>query len=740
MNEKQHRISKAYSQQEAFLAGLDAISKNNHATALNLLNTARNLGPPNPNILFNLGNLNLFQGEPELAILYYSEAANLTPNNPSIQNNLSTAYLRCKKFDQAEKAAKKATILKPDFAEAWNSLGNAQQAKKNIINAIQAFKKALGINSEFVAAKINLGHIYLQLNQPSKSLELFESACSNKGHQTEIYNGIALSYQELGDMKSAIKFFQQAIKSNPKHTNSIGNLANLHQKIGQNSKALFLFENAVSLNPFDAKLLLNYGHTLMNLGKNSEAQLIYEKAFLLNTDSKEPVPYLFHSKLHNCNWKNYKKYTKILVQEVNNTESGTYIPPFALANTNSDPSVRYKAAKKAAEFISSKYYIEKNNKIKIIKDSKKLNIGYVSPDFREHSLGETFALLLSAHNKNKFNFFGYTSQTNTDNITKSLIKDFHKYTNLSKTSLAKSVDTIKKDNIDILIDLAGHTRGNNLNIFAQEPAPIQAHYLGYGTTIGAKYISWLISDKIHSPPQLHKFCNESIVLLPNSFMPASANKKISRIEKSKRNSFNLPDDTIVFANFNSSYKFNPTSFKSWMNILKNCKDSVMWLQVSSNSAKKHLQEEALTHGISPKRLLFADRVNRTEHLQRLSLADIALDTFPHNGGVTTIDALLAGIPVINIIGENHSQRTGASILSAADLNELITNSIEDYESLAISLANDNKKLQTIKSKILYHSIKSSLFDIKSLSKSLETAYLKIYECWQRNHKPDHIEI
>ena len=181
--------------------------------------------------------------------------------------------------------------------------------------------------------------------------------------------------------------------------------------------------------------------------------------------------------------------------------------------------------------------------------------------------------------------FGYTSQIDSDGITKSLIKNFHKYTNLSKTSLAESVNIIEKDNIDILIDLAGHTRGNNLNIFAQKPAPIQAHYLGYGTTIGANYIPWLISDKVHSPPELQKFCNESFVLLPNSFMPASANIKIISIEKSKRKNFFLPDNTTVFANFNSSYKFNPTSFKSWMNILKNCKDSVIWLQVSYDSAK-----------------------------------------------------------------------------------------------------------------------------------------------------------
>jgi predicted O-linked N-acetylglucosamine transferase (SPINDLY family) len=325
-------------------------------------------------------------------------------------------------------------------------------------------------------------------------------------------------------------------------------------------------------------------------------------------------------------------------------------------------------------------------------------------------------------------------------IRRRLEKAFDRFVDVCDRSDHEVALLARRYEIDIAVDLSGHTDGARPGILARRAAPIQVAYLGYPGTLGAEYIDYLIGDPTVIPPEHQSHYSEKIVYLPHSYLPNDSTRPIDTTPT--REQEGLPPDGFVFCCFNASYKLSPETFSSWMRILARVDRSVLWLSsLTDSAAAGNLEREARRCGIDPRRLIFAQRApSSSQHLARLKLADIFLDTLPYNAHASSIDALWAGVPVLTRIGRSFAGRVAASLLRSIELPELVTTSIQQYEGLAVELATNPTLLAEIKQRLANNRLTTPLFDSRSFVRHLESAYTMIFERYHAGLSPDHIYV
>ena len=441
--------------------------------------------------------------------------------------------------------------------------------------------------------------------------------------------------------------------------------------------------------------------------------------------------------MHLCNLDNFSSDLLQLIKKTNNGEKAT--TPFSLLTMIDDPGIH----KKSAEIYSNDKYLKSNifPKIPHYHRHKKIRIGYFSPDFKNHPVAYLTAELYEIHDRQKFEIhafsFGVEIKDKINIRIRNGVDHFHDVHAMSDRDIVKLARSLE---IDIAIDLAGSTGMARTNIFAMSVAPIQVSYLGYNGTMGSSYMNYVIADHIVIPDNQKQYYSEKIVYLPNSYMPNDSKIKMSE-KVFIREDFGLPKDGFVFCCFNNLYKISPSTFARWMRILSKVDGSVLWLSSGNNTAMNNLKKEAKKNGIDENRLIFAERVPLMEdHLSRIKLADLFLDTLPFNAHATASDALRMGLPVLTCKGKAFAGRVAASLLNAVELPEMITTTQEQYESVAVELANNPEKLKIIKEKLIDNLPTSPLFNTSLYVQHLEAAYSKMYERYQNKINTDDVEI
>ncbi|ABM78772.1 Hypothetical protein P9303_20301 [Prochlorococcus marinus str. MIT 9303] len=360
-----------------------------------------------------------------------------------------------------------------------------------------------------------------------------------------------------------------------------------------------------------------------------------------------------------------------------------------------------------------------------ISNNKKIHIGYFSSDFYDHATLHLISKLFELHDKAVFKIYAYSIGSNpSDHYTYHLVSNVEVFRDIHLVDDQSAVSIVRKDNLDIAIDLNGYTKGNRFSIFANRIAPIQINYLGYPGSTGAECIDYLIADKVVIPERFEKYYSEKILYLPNSFQ-FNHDRREQNHPTLRRSDFGLPESSFVFVCFCANYKITPSVFNVWMRLLKQVDDSVLWLYRSNKWAEINLRRQAESRDIDPERLIFAGRLPLNKHLARHSLADLFLDTFNVNAHTTASDALLAGLPLLTLAGKSFTSRVAASLLVTLNLPELITYTIKDYEEKALMIALDPKLNRRLHEKLKLSIKESALFKPELTTKSLEDIYKEL---------------
>jgi predicted O-linked N-acetylglucosamine transferase (SPINDLY family) len=435
-------------------------------------------------------------------------------------------------------------------------------------------------------------------------------------------------------------------------------------------------------------------------------------------------------------WENFDNQKNLMLGKIDTNEK--VVLPFPLLSIADTPSKHRVCAE---TYIQDKF--PQNNKLGIIPKRIKQNrirLGYYSADFYIHPVAFLIAELIETHNKEKFETIAFSFGPDIkDQMRNRLSNAFDKFIDVRNKTDNEIALLSRRLEIDIAIDLVGYTSKNRTGIFSYRVAPIQINYLGYPGTMGANYIDYIIADKTLIPAKSNKFYSEKIIYLPNSYQANDRTRLISDKQFTKA-ALGLPENGFVFACFNNNYKILPSTFDLWCKILVKVEGSVLWLLDDNPIAKKNLIKEAVARGIDSTRVVFAERIELSEHLARHRQADLFLDTFPYNAHTTASDALWAGLPVLTLMGESFASRVAASLLTAIDLPELITSSQEHYEALAIELATNPAKLKEIKTKLESNRLTTPLFDTPRFTKHLEDAYTKMCKRYHADLPPEHIYI
>ncbi len=356
--------------------------------------------------------------------------------------------------------------------------------------------------------------------------------------------------------------------------------------------------------------------------------------------------------------------------------------------------------------------------------SGKIRIGYLSNDFHDHATALLLVEVIERHDRTRFEIVAYSyGKDDGRGMRQRLERAFDRFVDIRHESIAESSDAINRDGVDILVDLKGFTRHTRTEILSFRPAPIQVNYLGFPGTLGGSLCDYIVTDRFLTPPSVASEFSEAFAYMPDTYQPHG--RQTPPGPPPTRSQVGLPEEGFVFCCFNQSHKVTPAIFDRWCSLLSHCPGSVLWL-LHDRTAIGNLRNAAMMRGVVPQRLIFAEHVSQQEHLARLQLADLALDTLPYNSHTTASDALWAGVPLVTCPGETFASRVAGSLLQAVGLPELITEDLTEYFSLAYCLATEPTRLAQVKAKLLDNRLTTALFDVERYTRHLERLYEQMW--------------
>jgi len=625
------------------------------------------------------------------AIEPLSKAARLDPKNQDLLTNLAKAQFAGDLYLDAAKTFEKLNLLIPNNPLILTDMGTAYGKLRQYEKAALCYDRAIQLDPNYFLAWSNQGNLLADQGQPD----------------------------------DAIHCYQKALHQNPNYPEAWTNLGNAFFDLGRFAEACEAHDKAISLNQNYAEAWYNKGNTLTALKQEESAFNHYSRAFEINPRLPLLLGQFLHSLCINCDWEKFEWLNSQALMEVAAGKAAAH--PFVMLQTKAGPALQKQAAE---AFIRTRIPSVNPMQIPVTAggNEKKLRIGYFSTDFRNHPVGILMENVIQLHDRSKFDVFGYFLNKKTDDSTEiSLRKAFDKSFDIFGINEVHAHQLILEHDLDIAIDLNGHTTGARTGIFARKVSPVQVSYLGYAGTSGASFYDYLIADLVVAPLDHQDYYSEKLVHLPHSFFPADA--RIAREDFGSlptRQSQGLPEVGFVYSCFNNSYKITPPIYSLWMGLLKEIPNSVLWLTKPSELAMRNLRKNAQDLGVNPERIIFAERVpSRADHLNRLRLIDLFIDTPYYGAHTTAADALWAGAPVLTRLGDTFASRVAASQLSALGMGELIVNTEDEYREKALQLAKNPDLLKQLRLKQEANRLQTPLFNTTQYVKDLEALYLSM---------------
>ena len=650
---------------------------------------ARN--PANANYPYNLGVALQSQSAYEPAAAAYREAIRLSPRFSAAYNNLGTVLKELGQFDAAIECYQVALQLRPDSAEAYYNIGVVESARGRDDQALAAYTEALKRQPNYVRALVNFGGLIERRGRLDEALACYDRVLALEPELPLGHFSRANILRHKNDYMGAVAEYQEAIRLKPDYGDAYNNLAVAFSDLGQPDSSLKCCQKGLQVAPQLTALYSNEAIALFAQGRGEEALAARRKAMALRPDDPGE-----HS--------NY-------VYDLN------FVPGYDAATVFSE---HLKWAALHAEPLTAQAAPHPPS----VDPVRRLKVGYVSPYFRVHAVNYFTEPVLLSHDHSQFEIFCYSDVLRGDATTQRLRGAADCWRDVYGLSDEDLAQLVRKDQIDILVDLTGHIGYNRLPAFARKPAPIQVTYIGYQNTTGMTAMDYRLTDAQADPPGMtDPFYTEKLVRLAPAFFCYRPPDDAPPVSPSPA----LERGYVTFGSFNKFAKVTPAVIAAWLNILRRVPDSrLVVLAYRGGFVENRLHVAAASKGIDPLRIELFDKQNHADYMRLIAEVDVALDPFPFNGHTTTCDAAWMGVPVVTLAGETYVTRFGSSVHVNVGLNDWIARSVDEYLEIAVQKASDTAALSALRGALRERMAASPLLDFAGFTRSLEAAYRQMW--------------
>jgi predicted O-linked N-acetylglucosamine transferase (SPINDLY family) len=520
--------------------------------------------------------------------------------------------------------------------------------------------------------------------------------------------------------------YRQALELHPGFPPARLNLGHLLERRGDGAGALAewaqVIADTASGSDSDLELRLhalnNSARLLESLKRYPEAEAMMRRSLELRPKQYDVIQHYVHVRQRQCAWPWYEP-----VGEVTPNDLLVGTSPLAMMSVTDDPAVQLMAAMRFVHERVPKPPAKPLHS-QMPPRSGRIRIGYLSGDLHHHAVGLLTPELFELHDRSRFEVhaFCWTPESNSPQRQR-ILRAVDHHVRLAGVDDFTAARLIAQAGIDVLVDLQGITQGARPAILGHRPAPVQVGYLGLPGTSALPGVDWMIADRFAMPEALLPYCTEKPIYLPHCYQVSDRQREVA--PRPLRATYGLPEDAFVYCSFNNNFKFTDEMFDAWMRILRQVPGSVLWLLADNDTARANMLARAATHGVEPARLIFAPRVSPAEYLARFQLADLVLDTFPYNAGTTASDALWMGTPIVTRAGRTYISRMAGSLLNAVGLPDLVTDSLADYEKLAVDLGRQPLRVASYKRYLAEHGRQTPLFDIPRIVRDIEAEFERL---------------
>jgi predicted O-linked N-acetylglucosamine transferase (SPINDLY family) len=684
--------------------------------AIESFDTAIAINPCDMAALANRGDAQRLLGRSSDALESYGTALKLAPRDPLLHYSRAFVHQQLGNVEEALSGYARAIALKPEYPEALYNQGILLEQVDRPEAALGSYERALIQHPAFPEALHRAGLVLQKLGRFSESLVQFEKAIALRPDFAEAKSNLGNVLRTLNRHDAALQCYADALALKPDYAEALNNRGIALLDLRQFQQALDQFDRAIAIDSGYASAYYNRGNSLRELKRLDDAIASYETAYALDRNHPYVIGALAGAALFACDWERTEQFVRTLPGILDRRD--VHIPPLVLLGYSDDSALHRKCAERAIAIMTPNAARE----VPPCHNHQRPRVVYLSCDFNQHATSYLIAGLLEHHDRNNFEIFAVSCGPNDrSDLRKRIEAAVEHFVEAHAMSDAEVAHYLKEREIDIAIDLDGHTVGARLGILSTRPCPVQMTYLGYPATTGASFIDYIIGDGVVTPLEHQHHFTERIFQLPVCYQPSTAHRAVAAA-RPERAANCLPADAVVFCCFNNSWKITNVIFAVWMRILERVPGSVLWLLGDNELAVRNLRKEAARAGVDPDRLIFARRAPLAEHLARHRCADIFLDTFPYNAHTTANDALFMGVPVVTMMGRSFASRVAASQLNVVGLPELITEDAATYENVAFKLATDVEYLNALRKRLASDAAKE-LFDEVRMARDIENLFL-----------------
>jgi predicted O-linked N-acetylglucosamine transferase (SPINDLY family) len=709
--------------------GIVKAQQQKHAEAERSISAALRIRPQSSEALSSLGNVLSAAKRHEEAIAAFDRAVALDRQNVGAWLNRGNALSGAKRYEEALASYDRALSLTPGNAAVHHNRGSILRELGRGEEALESIEQALALAPGYVAAYNSRGMVLIELGRFEEALANCRKAIELKPDYADAYHTMGGAFFALQRYGEAVRSYEKALAVKPDFVDAWVGAGDALHELGR-LEAVNAYEKALAINPEIAKAWFGLGNVFFELRRFDDALAAYDRALAIGPDLKFGASVRLLAKLPLCDWRGFDAQARQILSGVRSGDAVCL--PFALTIISSTPADQLRAAKlyiqDACPATKPFWRGEKYS-------HDRIRLAYLSADFHSHATAFLMAGMFEHHDRSRFETtaLSYGPHVESD-MRRRLQGSFDRFFDVRAQADWDVAVLIRRLEIDIAVDLKGLTGRARTGILARRAAPIQVSYLGYPGTMGADYIDYIIADRWIIPEQDRQWYSEKVVHLPDSYQANDSKRRIAD-RTPTRVEAGLLQTGFVFCSFNATYKIAPDIFSIWMRLLRAIDGSVLWLIEENAAAVDNLRREATEAGVSAERLIFAPKINNDAHLARHRLADLFLDTLPYNAHTTASDALWAGVPMLTCLGPTFAGRVGASLLHAVGLPELVTESLEEYEALALRLAQQPALLASLRAKLANNRTTCALFNTQRFTRHIEAAFTTMWEIQQCGEAP-----